>query len=67
MATGCDYSGINTNGVIDMKKLPLDEKSVEELVREANELLKNSIGEMTEEEEIEDDAEGGYFQQDGDD
>ena len=32
-----------------------------------DELLKNSTTEMTEEEIIEDDAEGGYFQQDGDD
>lgn len=48
-------------------KCPFDEKTVEELVKEANELLKISTGEMTEEEQIEDDAEGGYFQQDGDD
>ena len=48
------------------KRYPIEEKSVEELVREANEALKNSTGEMTEEEEIEDDAEGGYFQDEDD-
>ena len=50
-----------------MKKFPFEEKSIEELVKEIDELLKNSTTEMTEEEIIEDDAEGGYFQQDGDD
>ncbi len=49
-----------------MKKYPVEVKTVEELVTEANELLKNSTGELTEEEEIEDDAEGGYFQDEDD-
>ena len=47
-------------------KYPIEYKTIEELVKEANELLKNSVGEMTEEEEIEDDAEGGYFQDEDD-
>lgn len=47
-----------------MKKYPIEYKTVEELVAEANELLKNSTGEMTGEEEMEDDAEGGYFEDD---
>lgn len=38
-------------------------KTFEEIVAEMNEAVKNSTGEMTEEEEIEDDAEGGYFQE----
>ena len=38
----------------------------QELVAEATELLKNSIGEMTEQEEFEDDAEYGYFQNEDD-
>lgn len=46
-----------------MMKSPIEEKSIEELVQEAMELLENSK-EMTEEQEIEDDAEGGYFQED---
>ena len=46
-----------------MMKSPIEEKSIEELVQEAMELLENS-NEMTEEQEIEDDAEGGYFQED---
>lgn len=46
-------------------KYPIEYKSVEELVKEANELLKN-VKEMTEEEELEDDAEGGYFQDEDD-
>ncbi len=46
-----------------MKKYPFEEKSIEELVEEANKLLLQS-GEMTEEEEIEDDADGGYFEDD---
>ena len=49
-----------------MKKYPIEEKSIQELVKEANELLRNSIGTMTEEEEIEDDAEYGYFQDEDD-
>ena len=40
-------------------------KTIDELVREANEALKKS-GEMTEEETLEDDAEGGYFQDEDD-
>ena len=47
-------------------KYPFEEKSVEELVAEANELLRKCTREMTEEEEIEDDAEGGYFQDEDD-
>ena len=46
-----------------MKKYPFEEKTVEELVKEMDEAVKNSI-EMTEEEEREDDAEGGYFEDD---
>ena len=46
-----------------MKKNPFEEKTVAELVAEANELSKNTR-EMTEEEEMEDDAEGGYFEDD---
>ena len=41
-------------------KLPINRKSVEELVAEANKALEDET-EMTEEELIEDDAEGGYF------
>lgn len=47
------------------KRYPIEYKSIEELVREANELLKDT-SEMTEEEEIEDDADGGYFQDEDD-
>ena len=47
-----------------MKKYPFEEKTVSELVKEANEILEKSIGEMTEEEAREDDAEGGYFEDD---
>ena len=46
-----------------MYKSPFEEKTVEELVKEANELLKN-CGELTEEEEREEDAEYGYFEDD---
>lgn len=42
------------------EKFPLTKKSVEELALEMNKALEN-IAEMTEEELIEDDAEGGYF------
>lgn len=49
-----------------MRKFSFQEKTVEELVKEIDEQLKNSTLEMTEEEIIEDDAEYGYFQQDGD-
>ena len=49
-----------------MRKIyPFEAKSIEELVREANELIRNSQP-MTEEEEIEDDAEWGYFQEEDD-
>lgn len=41
------------------------EKSIEELVAETNIALKNMKEEMTLEEELEDDAEFGYFQEDG--
>lgn len=49
-----------------MKRYPFEEKSLEELVKEANELLEKNkyLPEMTQEEEIEDDAEGGYFEDD---
>ncbi len=42
---------------------PIVEKTVEELVAEAN-LLLQDCKEMTYEEEMEDDAEGGYFEDD---
>lgn len=42
---------------------PIEEKTIEELVEEANFLLQN-CNEMTYEEELEDDAEGGYFEDD---
>ena len=42
---------------------PIEEKIVEKLVKEANLLLQN-CKEMTYEEEMEDDAEGGYFEDD---
>ncbi len=42
------------------ERLPFTQKSVEELVLEMNKALEDAI-EMTEEELIEDDAEGGYF------
>lgn len=48
-----------------MKKYPIEEKTIEELIQEVNETLRN-VTEMTEEEEIEDDAEGGYFQDEDD-
>lgn len=49
------------------KKYPFEIKSVEELVKEANEALRNAGDSMmTEEEEIKDDAEGGYFQDEDD-
>ena len=47
-----------------MKKYPIEEKTVEELVAEANRILAAGVTEMTEEEEMEDDAEGGYFEDD---
>lgn len=42
------------------ENFPFTQKSVEELALEMNKALKN-VTEMTEEELIEDDAEGGYF------
>lgn len=42
------------------ENFPLTQKSVEELALEMNKALEDVI-EMTEEELIEDDAEGGYF------
>ncbi|MCI9442135.1 hypothetical protein [Parabacteroides goldsteinii] len=42
------------------ENFPLTQKSVEELALEMNKALEN-ISEVTEEELIEDDAEGGYF------
>jgi len=47
-----------------MKKYPFEAKLLEELVNEANELLRQPSRELSEEEEIEDDAEGGYFEDD---
>lgn len=46
-----------------MYKYPFEEKSLQELVEEANKLLRD-VNTMTEEEELEDDAEGGYFEDD---
>lgn len=51
-------------GNIDKIIWPLNEKTIEELVLEANELLKNSVGELSYEEMREDDADGGYFEED---
>ena len=47
-----------------MKKYPIETKSIEELVAEANRYLELSKyePELTEVEEIEEDAEYGYFQ-----
>lgn len=42
------------------KNLPLCQKSAEELALEMNKALED-VTEMTEEELLEDDAEGGYF------
>lgn len=50
-----------------MDKYPLEVKSEEELVEEANALLRkfrDSEEEMTWEEQMEDDVEGGYFEDD---
>ena len=42
---------------------PIEDKTLEELLAEANGLLRNSDGrELTYEEQMEDDAEGGYFE-----
>lgn len=51
-----------------MIKYPLERKSIEELVAEANKALEKAknMPELTEEEEIEDDAEYGYFQDEDD-
>lgn len=48
-----------------MKVSTIENKTIEELVEEAGELLKNAV-QMTEEEIIEDDAEAGYFQDEDD-
>jgi hypothetical protein len=51
----------NMERFIEQKEnFPLTQKSVEELALEMNKALEN-ISEVTEEELIEDDAEGGYF------
>lgn len=47
-----------------MKKYPFDTKTLEELIEEANRILASSSGELTEEEALEDDADGGYFEDD---
>lgn len=47
-----------------MKKRLLNEKSVEQLVDEINETLKNVDKEDTPEEEAENDADYGYFEDD---
>lgn len=49
-----------------MVKFPFQEKSVEELIKEMNEALKNAK-ELTEEEERMYDAEYGYFDDDDED
>ena len=46
-----------------MSKFPFEEKSIDELLEEANNQPKRTK-EMTEEEEMEDDADGGYFEED---
>ena len=44
---------------------PIEDKTLEELIAEANELLRNSDGrELTYEEQMEEDAEAGYFEDD---
>ena len=44
---------------------PIEDKTLEELLEEAKELLQKSNGrELTYEEAMEDDAEGGYFEDD---
>ena len=47
-----------------MKKYPFEEKTIEELLEEARSILKEGVQELTEEEEREDDAEYGYFEDD---
>ena len=51
-----------------MSNNPIEEKSLEELIEEATELIRiaKTLPEMTEEELIEDDAEAGYFQDEDD-
>ena len=46
-------------------KYPIEEKSIKELVEEACKELEH-VSAMTEEEEIEDDADGGFFQDEDD-
>lgn len=48
-----------------MRKFPIETKTIDELIKKAMEFLE-SAEEMSEEEEIEDDAEGGYFQDEDD-
>ena len=47
-----------------MEKYPFETKSIEELVQEINEILRHPIRELSEEEEREEDAEFGYFEDD---
>lgn len=47
-----------------MNKFPIEEFSVDELAKIAKGL--ENLEDMTEEEEIENDAEGGYFQEEDD-
>jgi len=51
-----------------MSNSTIEEKSLEELIKEAAELIRiaKTLPEMTEEEIIEDDAEAGYFQDEDD-
>ena len=46
-----------------MNKNPLENKSIEELVNEAMLFLASEVS-MTMEQEMEDDADGGYFEED---
>ena len=46
-----------------MKKYPFDTKTLQELIEEANRILASSSSELAEE-AIEDDADGGYFEDD---
>ncbi|MBR5297977.1 MAG: hypothetical protein IKU29_08975 [Parabacteroides sp.] len=47
-----------------MKKYPFETKTLAELIEEAKILLNTRTGELTEEETLEDDADGGYFEDD---
>lgn len=47
-----------------MKKYPFETKTLAELIEEANRILASSVAELTEEEVMEDDADGGYFKDD---